>query len=198
MAADTSVELQQLIDRFPHEGKEVRRELLERAMDRLRRLTAKILGQSFPALNLVHDVDSVVNETWMRLLPALEKTEPETVQDFFRLAAHKIRQVLLDMVERGKRSNQERSINSDDSVNAVDLSQLTFDPVQLTMWNEFHQRVETLEEDERKVFEMHYYLEIPKSQIAQVLNISRSRVSQLWIQATDRLTIDSSLLDQVQ
>ena len=59
MPADSSVELQQLIDRFPHEGTEVRRELLERAMDRLRRLTAKILGQSFPALHLIHDVDSV-------------------------------------------------------------------------------------------------------------------------------------------
>ncbi len=198
MPADSSVELQQLIDRFPHEGTEVRRELLERAMDRLRRLTAKILGQSFPALNLVHDVDSVVNETWMRLLPALEKTEPETVQDFFRLAAHKIRHVLLDMVERGKHLNHERSINSDDSANGFDPSQSTFDPAQLMMWNEFHQRVETLEEDERKVFEMHYYLEIPKSQIAQCMNISRSRVSQLWIQATDRLIVDSSLLDQVQ
>jgi RNA polymerase sigma factor (sigma-70 family) len=197
MTADSSVELQQLIDQFPHGGTEVRRELLERATDRLRRLTAKILGQSFPALNLVHDVDSVVNETWMRLLPALEKTEPETVQDFFRLAAHKIRQVLLDMVERGKSLNQERSMNSNDSANGFDPSQSTFDPSQLIMWSEFHQRVETLEEEERKVFEMHYYLEVPKSQIAQVLNIPRSRVSQLWIQATERLIVDSSLLDQV-
>src|SRR5262249_16039628 len=128
-----------------------------------------------------HDVDSVVNETWMRLLPALERTEPQTVQDFFRLAAHKIRHVLLDMVERGKRLNHERSINSADTSNVNDPSQMTFDPAQLMMWNEFHQRVETLDENQRKVFEMHYYLEIPKSQIAQVLNISRAKVSELWI-----------------
>jgi RNA polymerase sigma factor (sigma-70 family) len=198
MPADSSVELQQLIDRFPQEGTEVRRELLERAMERLRRLTAKILGQSFPAMHLIHDVDSVVNETWMRLLPALEKTEPQTVQDFFRLAAHKIRHVLLDMVERGRHLNQERSMNAFDTSNAIDPSQMTFDPAQLMMWNEFHQRVETLDEDERKVFEMHYYLEVPKSQIAQLLDMSRAKVSQLWIQATERLVVDSSLLDQVQ
>jgi len=197
MPDDSSVDLQQLIDRFPQGGAEVRRELLELAMNRLRRLAAKMLGQSFPALQVGHDVDSVVHETWLRLLPALDQTEPETVQDFFRLAAHKIRQVLLDMVERGRRfSNQQPFPLSDSSV-GFDPSQTSFDPAQLMMWSEFHQRVATLEDNERQVFEMHYYLEIPKVQIARLLNVPPRKVSQLWIKATDQLTVDLALVDGI-
>ncbi len=197
MPDDSSVELQQLIDGFSQGGSDARRELLERAMDRLRRLAAKMLGQSFPALQAFHDVDSVVHETWMRLLTALDQTEPQTVQDFFRLAAHKIRQVLLDMVERGRRSSAERPFPSGDSSNAFDPSQQSFDPAQLIMWSEFHQRVATLDESERQVFEMHYYLEIPKIQIARLLNVPPRHVSQLWIKATDRLTADLAIMDGV-
>src|SRR5262249_61665449 len=80
-----------------------RRELLNRAVGRLRRLAAKMLGSAFPAVQARHELDSVVNETWLRLVPALEATEPPTVADFFRLAAHKIRQVLLDLADRQPR-----------------------------------------------------------------------------------------------
>src|SRR5262249_57521908 len=59
-------------------------------------------------LGLAHrdEMDSVVHETWVRLLQALDKTEPPTVADFFRLAAHKFRQVLLDMAQGERRRGQ--------------------------------------------------------------------------------------------
>jgi hypothetical protein len=58
-----------------------------------------MLHGSFPDVARRHDLDSVVHETWMRFLPALEKTDLPTVADFFRLAAFKFRQVLLDMAQ---------------------------------------------------------------------------------------------------
>lgn len=197
MPDDSSVELQQLIERFCDGGTQVRRELLERAMGRLRRLAAKMLGQSFPTLQAYHDVDSVVHETWIRLLPALEQTEPQTVQDFFRLAAHKIRQVLLDMVERSRRLSLEQPFPLGDSAVECDASQQSYDPAHLMMWSEFHQRVTNLDESERQVFELHYYLEIPQVQIAQLLNVSERQVSRLWIKATDRLTTGLAIGDGV-
>src|SRR5690349_11379862 len=95
-----TVQLQSLLDRLRTGDQQARREFLEQVCERLRRLAAKILSGSFPAVQARHEVDSVVHETWLRLIQALDKAQPPTVADFFRLAAHKIRQVLLDMVDR--------------------------------------------------------------------------------------------------
>lgn len=189
MSGDSSVELQQLIDRFTSDNESARRELLNRAIDRLRRLAGKMLNESFPRLRDRHDVDSVVHETWMRLVQALEQTDPPTVQDFFRLAALKIRQVLLDLIAQQKRSNWEsfRDVAGTESSADYDPSQDTLNPSRLSAWTEFHERVATLADDERSVFEMHYYMEVPQAQIAGLLNLPPRQISRLWIKATRRL-----------
>src|SRR5262245_62583994 len=112
MDQDTTVQLQSLLDRLRQGDKAARREFLERVCSRLRRLAATILFGSFPNLQTRHDVDSVVHETWLRLMQALDKADPPTVADFFRLAAHKIRQVLLDMVDRQRRIDQRETFLS--------------------------------------------------------------------------------------
>ena len=98
MDQDSTSQLQMLLDRLRQGDKQARREFLEQVCNRLRRLAATILSGSFRNLQGRHEVDSVVHETWLRLMQAMEKADPPTVTDFFRLAAHKIRQVLLDMV----------------------------------------------------------------------------------------------------
>src|SRR5262249_13953013 len=102
MSDDSSI-LQGLLDRMKAGDRAARHELLERACGRLRRLAGAMLAGSFPALRDQHELDSVVHETWLRLLQALEQVEPPTVADFFRLAAHKVRQVLLDLADRQRR-----------------------------------------------------------------------------------------------
>src|SRR5215468_4325420 len=106
MAEDDSALLQGLLDRLRRGDGEARRLLLERACGRLRRLAGRMLHGSFPELARRHELDSVVHETWLRLLQALEQAEPATVADFFRLAAHKFRQVLLDMAQGERRRGQ--------------------------------------------------------------------------------------------
>src|SRR6516164_599493 len=106
MDEDGSVELQGLLDRLRQGDRAARRLLLERACERLRRLAGRMLHGSFPELARRHELDSVVHETWVRLLQALERTEPPTVADFFRLAAHKFRQVLLDLAQSERRRAQ--------------------------------------------------------------------------------------------
>jgi RNA polymerase sigma factor (sigma-70 family) len=180
--AEDSGQFQSLIDRLRDGEPAARRELLDRACHRLRRLTAKVLHGSFPALRPHHDLDSVVHETWLRLLQALETTTPPTVADFFRLAAHKVRQVLLDMVERQRRLAVQQALSSMGPVNQ------TQDPARLAMWTEFHSKAAELPEEERAVFEMHYYLDLPQTEIATILGLHPRKVSYLWVAATERLT----------
>lgn len=196
MQSDATVQLQAIIDRILAGDRSARRELLDRACDRLRRLAARMLNESFPALRLRHELDSVVHETWIRLVQALEKTEPPTVADFFRLAAFKVRQVLLDMVER-KRKELSREVPRPGNSSAdgmLEPVQVTYDPSRLAMWTEFHEKVDGLPDDERTVFEMHYYLEMPQAEIAKVLNLHPRKVSYLWVAATEKLADQLSSL----
>jgi RNA polymerase sigma factor (sigma-70 family) len=189
MQDDGSVELQGLLDRLRQGDREARTLLLERSCDRLRRLAGRMLHGSFPELARRHDVDSVVHETWVRLLQALAKTEPPTVADFFRLAAHKFRQVLLDMAQSENRRGQREllGLSGTDSNQPDPAGASTYDPARLALWTEFHERVAALDDQERAVFEMHYYLGLPQAEIAQVLGLHARKVSYLWVAATEKL-----------
>jgi len=189
MTDDASEELQRLLDRMGQEDEAARRELLHRAVGRLRRLTATLFRQSFPGLQDQHELDSVVHDTWLRLLQALETVRPPTVVDFFRFAAHKARQVLLDLAERHKRQAGREVLGlSDVTPRAAGTENRSFDPARLALWTEFHEHVTTLPDEERAVFELHYYLGLSQAEIARLLNLHPRKVSYLWVAATERLT----------
>jgi RNA polymerase sigma factor (sigma-70 family) len=190
MASDDSHLLQSLLDRLRQGDRQARQQLLEQACERLRRLAGRMLHGSFPDLAHRHEVDSVVHEASVRLLQALDKREPPTVADFFRLAAHKFRQVLLDMAQSERRRNQREALGlsglGSEGLRAPGVSS-SCDPARLALWTEFHEKVEALDELERAVFEMHCYLELPQAEIARVLDLHPRKVSYLWIEATERL-----------
>jgi RNA polymerase sigma factor (sigma-70 family) len=190
MDESRSAELQGLLDRLRQGDRAARRLLLERACERLRRLAGRMLHGSFPEVARRHEVDSVVHETWVRLLQALDKAEPPTVSDFFHLAAHKFRQVPLDMAQ-GERRRAQREVLGLSGVDgegpAPSGASTTHDPARLALWTEFHEKVATLSEQERAVFEMHYYLDLPQTAIAQALELHPRKVSYLWIAATEKL-----------
>jgi RNA polymerase sigma factor (sigma-70 family) len=186
MSDETSAELQTLIDRLRAGDETARRELGERAYGRLRRLTAAILRRDFPALARGHDVESVVNDVWIRLLPALD-SRPPTVADFFRLVAFKVRQVLLDLVDRERLRAHAALAGPGDTAGAADPSDHSHDPGRLAAWTEFHRHVDRLPEEQRAVFELHYYLDLPQAEVAEVLGLHPRKVSRLWVSAQERL-----------
>jgi RNA polymerase sigma factor (sigma-70 family) len=135
-------------------------------------------------------LDSVVHESWLRLAQSLETAEPPTVADFFRLAAHKIRHVLLDMADRQNRRAKREGLRLGTEASRRGFEPeagTSLDPARLALWSEFHASVAELPDAERTVFEMHYYLELPQTEIARILNLHPRKVSHLWIAGTDKL-----------
>jgi RNA polymerase sigma factor (sigma-70 family) len=188
MPGDTTLVFQSILKRLHAGDATARRALLDAACGRLSRLTAHILNQSFPAVAARHELDSVVHETWIRLAQAMESVEPESAEHFFRLAAQKVRQVLLDLIERARRvQNHEVLLSGGESDTGQPAGGRTYDPERLTAWTEFHQRVATLPAEEREVFELHYYLDMPQADIADLLTIHPRKVSRLWVVATEKL-----------
>jgi RNA polymerase sigma factor (sigma-70 family) len=195
MDSGATANLQLLLDRLRQGDLQARCEFLDLVCDRLRRLAGKILSGSFPNLQRRHDVDSIVHETWLRLMQALEKADPPTVADFFRLAAHKVRQVLLDMVSHEQRSlSRQLSLQQpgDSLVSRSEPADQSLDGARLAVWTEFHHSVGTLPTAERTVFEMHYYLGLPQAEIAGILELHPRKVSYLWVAATEALAGDLS------
>jgi RNA polymerase sigma factor (sigma-70 family) len=189
MAGDTTQHLQSIVDRVRAGDATARRALLDAAADRLRRLTAHIFSGSFPAAAGRHEVDSVAHETWLRLAQAVESVELESVEHFFRLAAQKVRHVLLDLIAKDRRGRSHAPLfgSGSGSADPAAVGGRTYDPTRLAVWTEFHEKVATLPDDEKAVFEMHYYLDLPQAEVAALLNLHPRKVSRLWLAATDKL-----------
>ncbi len=192
MVDDTSAELKNLIDRLRRGDATARRELLERAHDRMLRIAARIFQDDFPGLHGRHDLESVVSEVWMRLVVALEATVPETVEGFFGLVFVKVRQVLLDMAQGQRRVDTRRrhgplDAAEPESLAAFDKADTTHDPGRLALLTEFHEQVGKLPDEQRIVFDLHYYGGFTQAEIAEILEVHRKHVSRLWLAATGRL-----------
>jgi RNA polymerase sigma factor (sigma-70 family) len=193
---DTTVAYQHLLDRLRAREPGAIQELVAKAYDRLTRLAAKMMRESFPKVAAVREVDSVVNETYLRLAKALESVELATPADFFRFAAHKVRQTLLDMASASRRwaGGSEPGVAplgaAEDSTGGVagfDPGMSTLDPAQLAVWSELHRQVDTLPEDVKNVFVQHYYLGLTQAEIAAATGEPPKTVSRLWLKATSLL-----------
>jgi RNA polymerase sigma factor (sigma-70 family) len=191
---DTTADLQHLIDRLKRGDDAARRELLRRAHNRLLKIASTVFRQDFPALHGRHELESVVSEVWMRLVGALETTQPETVEGFFGLVFVKVRQVLLDMAQSQRRRDARYGQappdrGGSDAVADFDQADTTHDPGRLAVLTEFHEQIEKLPEDQRRIFEMHYYGGFSQAEIAQMLGLHRKQVSRLWLAATGKLAL---------
>jgi len=101
----TTVVVQRYLDALAGDtpGEPLIRELLERAVGRLRLLCATFLYKSYPRLtrppvNL--ETDELLGGVVARLLTALRETRPATVRQFFALACQHMRWQLNDLARR--------------------------------------------------------------------------------------------------
>jgi RNA polymerase sigma factor (sigma-70 family) len=198
MIGDTTADLQKLIDRLQRGDDAARGELLARAHNHLQRIAASMFHRDFPGLRDRHDLESVVDETWARMMRALETARPPTAQEFLRLVAHKVRQVLLDMAGRQKRDDGRVHGRMGDNSGhraGAELADSTFEPGRLALLSEFHRQVENLPDDERTVFDLHYYTDLPQAEVARILGMHPRKVSYLWVAATEKLAESLDGLD---
>src|SRR5262249_18562388 len=132
--------------------------------------------QDFRRLHRYEDTDDVLQNALLRLLRALRDTPPESVPQFFRLAALQIRRELLDLARRY------RSRNSP-PVGEEEPATTTLEPDHLARWTEFHEGAGRLPEEERAVFDLLWYQELPQAEAAALLEISVPTLKRRWLAA---------------
>jgi RNA polymerase sigma-70 factor (ECF subfamily) len=168
------------------------RDLLERAVDRLRLLCATLLRRSYPRLTqppLNLETDELLGGVVAGLLTALQKVRPQTVRQFFALANQHMRWQLNDLArlldERPRAGALAESgvagpPGSSDSCLSQDARRML-------------RAIEGLPEDEREVFELVRIQGLPYAEAADVVGVSVKTVQRRLNRA--RLMLAEELAD---
>jgi RNA polymerase sigma factor (sigma-70 family) len=193
MSGDTTEDLHGLIERVRQGDGTARRLMLDRVYHRLRAIAAATFRTEFPRLRNHHELDSIVDEAWARLVLAIESHPPGSVESFYGLVFLKVRQVLFDMARGQSRHDRHRghAANGQTSEIAIDLEVAddTHEPSHLAVWTEFHTEVAKLPETERLVFDLHYLGGYTQAEVAKILSLHPKQVSRSWLAATGKLAL---------
>lgn len=181
----SSAELQVYIDRLRAGDRGARDELLGHACERLRRLTRKML-QGYPRVKRWELTDDVLQNALLRLWTALQEVTPRSAREFFGLASLQIRRELIDLAYRYY-GPQGLGAHHSSHVETPEPGDSTQDPGRLAVWTEFHQRVESLPEEEREAFDCLWYQGLTHREAAALLGISEATMKRRWVAARRRL-----------
>jgi RNA polymerase sigma factor (TIGR02999 family) len=185
MSSEQSALLQALLARCVRGDEAARRELVDRTYERLRRLAAVILNESFPRLKdtpALLDTTDVANEAAMKVYQALTEIQPANGHDFFRLAAQRIRWLLLDQVKRIDHPGRQVE-GRPESYPPPDESKPDL-PVALSA---LYEQIDRLPEEERKVVDLLYFHGLTQTEAAAYLDVNERTVRRRWTVAKVKL-----------
>jgi RNA polymerase sigma-70 factor (ECF subfamily) len=190
----TTVVIQRYLDALPGDqaAEPIVRELLERAVGRLRLLCATLLYQSYPRLthppvNL--ETDELLGGVVARLLTALRATRPPTVRRFFALANQHMRWQLNDLARR----LDERPAAAALAESRVAAPPSSHDSCLTTDGRRMLRAIEGLPEDEREVFDLVRIQGLTHAEAAGVVGVSEKTVQRRLNRA--RLLLAGQLAD---
>jgi RNA polymerase sigma factor (sigma-70 family) len=174
-----TVQLQALLDQAGQGDEQAYGELLSVASTRLHKLARK-MPRDFPRLRRWEQTDDVFQTAAMRLHRSLSEVKPESVRQFFGLAATQIRRTLIDLARHhyGPEGHGAKHESGADNEKGE-----TDTPETLASWVEFHEQVDQLPADEREVFQLLWYSGTTQREAAELLGISERTVLRRYCRA---------------
>ena len=201
--SDGSDEIDAILGRLRIGDNNAKRELVEIAFRRLRKLAARMLSE-FPVAHRWEDTDDILQRAATRLWQSLDEITPENHVHLFRLSALQIRRELIDLTRSlqgplGLANNMDSVIATGEG-NACQNGEPgsdSLEPSKLHAWGEFHQKVGDLDCDERQVFELIWYQGLSQESVAELTGTSQKTVSRRWLRARRQLyrLLDGQLPD---
>ncbi len=172
-----------------------RNALLAALRDNLTRLTAAILRQ-FPIVQQRREVDSLFQQLNEKLIGAMDAgVQPANATEFIKFAAHRLRRMLIDEADKFRRRGPAVGF-ADPQASAVGgPPQAVVAPPAagddsvsvLLQWAEFQAKVQELDDTERLVFDLHFHMQMPQSEIAEMLALPPKAVSRSWLGVAKKL-----------
>ncbi len=198
--SDTSLVLQNCLDRLDDEPSAARNELIRRSQARVRVLVRHLLG-GFSRLRRWEDSDDVLQAALLKLYTSLSEVHPPTVRDYYRLAAAQVRRVLIDLVRHhfgphGAAARYESPPGGEIASSWLVQAENPRESLSLADWTEFHTRVAQLPLGLREPFELIYYHGLTRAGAAEVLGLAEKTVRRRWYKA--RRLLDSKPPEEPQ
>lgn len=193
-----TTEFQRLLDGWAAGDEVARNQLLERAAQRLLKLTRRML-HSYPQVHRWEQTDDVFQNAVLRLYRSLGDVRPDSVRGFFGLAATQIRRTLIDLARHhfgaegaaARHESDPGRLSGSAERSHSQLGRRDDSPETLDAWARFHESVELLPEDERDVFNLIWYGEMTQKEAAEMLGVSERTVLRRLVRA--RLFLHDSL-----
>ncbi len=194
------VELDSWIERAKQGDNEAREQLIHLASERLMALSRK-LKRGFPRVGRWEQTEDVCQMATLKLYEALGATELNDSRHFFRLAAKKIRETLIDLARHyqgaqgmGAHHATQRAVPTGESSPGSLLDgagEMTQNPQQLAQWQELHEVIDGLDEPLREMFDLLWYNELSQEQAAEIVGVSTRQVKRRWRDA--KLALSAAL-----
>ena len=162
------------------------------ASGRLEHLARK-LKRGFPGVGRWEQTEDVCQIASFKLYESLLSTQLTDAGHFFRLAAKKIRETLIDLARHYQGPQgmgaHHRTMPRDDEhpgrapAAAHDPGDVTSDPQRLAHWRELHSAIERLPETLREMFDLLWYLELSQEEAADIVGVGVRQIKRRWREA---------------
>ena len=177
--ANTTAAVQEFLDRLPKKDSDspaepIVRDLLDRAVRRLRLLCATFLNRNYPRLTkppLNLQTDELLSAIVERLLKAMREARPKTVRQFFGMVNQHIRWELNDLARRFDEQTPVLHL-ADESLRAPESSASGLSPVAQRMLD----AIDSLPEEESEVFGLVRIQGMSQAEAAELLGVARKTV----------------------
>lgn len=184
---DQVAQTQFLLDQAVQGDEQAYDDLLNRASDRLLKLTRKMLRR-YPNLHRWEQTDDVFQNAAIRLHRSLRKVKPDSVRNFYGLATVEIRRTLIDLCRHhfgpeGAAGRYQSDIKGDEDRGILQNESDRNDRDSLEVWSQFHEAVEELPDEEREVMHLVWYGGMKQAEVAAVLGVSVPTIKRRWYRA---------------
>lgn len=193
--------IQQMLIRLENGDESAREDLIKHSMERLHKLTRKMLGKN-QAVRRWNETDDVFQDALIRLNRALQTERPDSVRRFISLAATQIRRELIDLWRHhygpqgdGTHHDSDRGQDFVKVKYAQDPNDTAPNEIACEDMERFHSAVGKLSDDLREVFEKSYYLDMTQVEIAKDVGVSTKTIKRRWrdskLELEELLKLDS-------
>ena len=194
-AEGNSTQLQVLLDLAASGDDDAYGELIDRASDRLLKLTRKML-RNYPHLRRWEQTDDVFQNAAMRLYRSLQNLKPDSVRSFMGLATLEIRRSMIDLIRHhfgpegaaGKHHSDVFGDSTGDGGVIKNILSQNGEPESLESWEQFHETVDQLPEEEREIFQLVWYGGLQQQESASLLEVSNRTVQRRLCRARHKIT----------
>lgn len=177
------MQIDQLCSRLKNSDPSAFEEVVQLFGEKFKAQVRRMLS-GYPGVRRWEETDDVYQTLLVKLHHALSEVSVSSPTEVFAIASTQIRRTLIDLARHyfGKRGIGANHFSDDqnqlpDGTPLITQKESTSsEPESIEQWSEFHSAVDSLEPEQKEVFQLIWYASLTQKEIATMLNVSERTV----------------------